>query len=221
VVATDLALGGTRAGNTLASTVWPPRRTLSLAAPERPGDLPLDSPALRRGRSSGADFSASPPCSRPSCAHVLHRPRSPSGRAPCTWQTFSGKTASSLCLQFLMQFDPTQPPGIRTVELGSARPGKAPSPDIKASVVDRKRGLAYLHAGCSDSYVVTDLKHRTAPLSSRHPASHACRASSWMSRRTPLLRWRVRRCRATQRSMRWSSCPRRPTHGSRRPPQEG
>ncbi len=63
------------------------------------------------------------------------------------------------CFPTLMKFDPSQPTGVRTVALPRVDQARtAPSAVFKATVIDPKRGLAYLHAGCTSTYIVTDLR---------------------------------------------------------------
>jgi hypothetical protein len=71
---------------------------------------------------------------------------------------------SFACRQYRMQFDPRQ--GMSTVEfkpvLQSA--ARAVAPSVKAAVVDRTHGQAFLHAACTGSYIVTDLKSGSARI---------------------------------------------------------
>jgi hypothetical protein len=71
-----------------------------------------------------------------------------------------------VCRQYLMRFDPTQATGIRTVELGPVVQvaASAAAVTVKAAVVDPARSLAYLHGGCTGSYIVTDLKKGSATV---------------------------------------------------------
>jgi hypothetical protein len=73
--------------------------------------------------------------------------------------------AAFTCSQFLMDFDPTQPTGVRTRALKPVRqPLQSPAPNYKAAVIDTRRNLAYLHAGCTGTYVVTDLRTDSARI---------------------------------------------------------